>query len=189
MRISAVLSLVLASIFLASCTMYTLVKPQPRTVAGRYQVDPQIEWSRRKVGTAELWTVHGPQIEVVYLTHGIGEGETLFKQAPGSKKEPPVFRADLSPSEVAEFTIDSLTHEGYERVELADLRPEPFGGKPGFRFELSLVTKDGLEMGALAAGSVVAEELYLVLFMAPRLHYYETYLPHVEKLVASVEFR
>lgn len=188
-RVAMVATSLLVSMQLMGCTVYSLVPAaKPRAIGGRYQVDPQIEWSRRKVGTAELWTVHGPGLEAVYLTHGVSDGDTLFERVLGSQKKPPVFRPDMSPSEIAEFVVDSLAHLRYEQVELLDLRPEIFGGRAGFRFELGMLSDAGLELRGLATGRVDEKRLWLILFFAPRMHYYDAYLPHVERIIASVEF-
>ena len=43
-------------------------------------------------------------------------------------------------------------------------------------------------MSALGAGAVVDGKLYLILFSAPRLHYFAATRPTVERLIASARF-
>jgi hypothetical protein len=84
--------------------------------------------------------------------------------------------------------VDTLARMGAKRVRSSGLRPAPFGSHSGFRFELEYNTGAGLEMSGMAAGAVVGDTLYLILFTAPSIHYLESRAPDVDGIIASVSF-
>ena len=168
---------------------WSRIRPETREVGGAYTVHPQIEWSGRSLGDIELWTVHGPRLEALRLTRGIGDGGRLLAGAGGSDEKVPVFRSGMSESEMAEFVADAFRRAGAARFETRGLRPAAFGGRPGFRFELDFATPAGLEMTGLAAGTELGGKLYLILFTAPRGHYFDRNVETAERVIESVRFR
>ena len=50
-----------------------------------------------------------------------------------------------------------------------NLRPHRFGSTDGFRCDLAFMTKNGLAKQGLAAGGVVKNRLYLVLYTGAKL--------------------
>jgi hypothetical protein len=172
---------------LAGCG-YKLIRAEPHSIGKAYTVHPQIEWSGKKDGDIELWTVHGPGLEAVRFVIGLEAGEGILEPGFFSDEKFPEFQPDMSPTEIAEFCVDTLSRMGAKRLHTSGLRPEPFGSHPGFRFELEFNTADGLEMSGLAAGAVVEEELHLILFTAPSVYYFDSRAADVERIIESVTF-
>jgi hypothetical protein len=183
----AVLAVALA-VALGGCG-YKLIPAKPRSIGKAYTVHPQIEWSGKKDGDVELWTVHGPRLEAVRFVIALEAGEGILEPELFSDEEFPEFQPDMSPTEIAEFCVDTLSRMGAKRPRTSGLRPEPFGPHPGFAFDLEFSTANGLEMSGLAAGAVVEEKLHLILFTAPRTHYFESRAPDVERIIESITFR
>ena len=71
------------------------------------------------------------------------------------------------------------------KVEGKGLRPATFGAAKGFRFELSLLTQEGLAKRGLAAGTVQDGKLQLIVYLAADLHYYDQYRNEVEGILAE----
>lgn len=186
-RHSLAMVLLAAVVPLAGCVGWTSIPAKERKLASGYYVTPQIEWSAFKQGNVETWTVHGPPIEAVLVASALADGKPLLKPV-GYKEKMPLFRSAMAASEVAEMVVETLLRGGYGSVELLGVRPQPFGGKPGFRFDLRLVASNGLELSGLGAGAIVGGKLYLIVYRAPKLHYFDTYEPTVEKLIASARF-
>ena len=176
---------------LAGCAHYSLVEPRPRTVAELYTVDPQIRWSAATNGKGELWTVDGPGLEAVQFVNGVADGEPWTQTAAGAAdtQKRLTFRATMTPTELAELLVDGLTSNGAQHVMVTDLRPHQFGSVPGFRCELAFTSKGGLAKQGLAAGAVVKERLYLVLYTGAKLHYYEEHRNDAEKLIQSIRMK
>lgn len=183
-RVTGALAL---AMMLTGCATYSLVEP-PRAVIGNlYTVDPQIPWSAAKVGKLELWTVDGPALEAIRFISGIGDGEALLEGR--EKEKQPKFRKSLTASEIMEFVIDSLALAGFEKIEPTGLRPEKFGDAQGFRFEMSFVTRQGLEEQGSVVGAVVKEKLHLIIYSGARAHYYPKNRDHVERIIQSIRMQ
>jgi hypothetical protein len=182
----AALSLVVVATS-SGCVAYTRLPAKERKVASGFYLTPQVEWSALRSGPNENWTIHGLGLENVLLAKAIPDGKPLVK--PRNRKERlPLFRKAMTASEIAELAAETLQRRGAGEARVVSVRPELFGGRPGFRAELALKTAEGLEVEGLAAGAVVKGELYLLLFTAPRIHYFATNKPTIEKVIASARF-
>ena len=187
-----------AIIFLLNaCVSYELVEPVKRDIGSLYSVEPQIAWSRAAHGKIEIWTVDGPALEAIHFFNGIGDGETLFTAYGQQKEKLPLFKKDMTANEVMEFIVDSIMAQGppslVERhlkgtgAQTMHLRPFKFGDHPGYRFELSFLSQEGLEYEGFVVGTIKDDKLYLICYTGTRLYYYPKYKEYVEKLIASID--
>ena len=176
-------SLILAG--LAACAQITLVPASQQEIGNAYSVNPQITWNKVAGGPGELWTNSGVTLEAVRLYGNLKEGDALFELA-GKNKEFPKFDADMRAPEVAEFVVDSLTAFGFGDVETNNLKPTKFGDLSGYRFDLKMVSGQGLEFDGLAAGAVEDGKLHLILYYGPSAYYFPEYKDEVEGIIASV---
>ncbi len=187
MRRIATIAILLVT--LAACTHYSLVEAKTQKIGGAYTVEAQIDWNKHVEGKVEWWTVDGPGLEVLRFFKGLDDGDALFARPAGTAKDIkfPAYRAGMTASEVMEFVIDSLGRAGAAEVEARGLQPAQFGSVPGFRFELTFATGNGLEMSGLAAGAVIEDVLHLILYTGARIHYFPKYREEVERLLGSIE--
>lgn len=167
----------------------SLVLAEPREIGKVLRVTPTLEWSRfhDRILRAELWTINGPRLDALRFYYGIRKDGTLL-QTYGSNTLPS-YRPGMTEHEIMELVASTFTRSGMSQVATRDLRPFQFGKLDGFRFEMDYVSSQGLEYQALAAGAQDPdnERLYLVLFTAAAAHYAPTYLPEVERILASLE--
>ena len=168
---------------LGGCTAYNLIEPTRVNIGRLYSVEAQRTWSRVVQRGVELWTVDGPLLQAVRF-FDVHDGDSLLPVL--GDRALPEFRTSMTASEVQEFVADTVAALGGARVETRDLEPLVFGSWPGFRFELGFVNEDGLEMDALVAGAVHDQRLHLIVYTGARLHYFERYRGHVERLIGSV---
>ena len=169
---------------LAACAEYSLVEAKRQTMAGAYTVDPGIQWSKSKQDKVEMWTVDGPALESVRFYQGLTEGDRLFKA--DEEKKLPTYAPTMTASEVMEFVVDSLSRGGSGNVTATALRPADFGAAPGFRFELSFTTADGLWFDGLAIGATIDGKLHLILYSGARQHYFPKYKDEVERMIGTI---
>ena len=174
---------------LAACAQYSLVEAKKQKIGGAYTVDAQIAWSKHSEGKVELWTVDGPALEAVRFFKGLSDGDALFKRPRGAAKEVkyPTYKVGMTANDVMDLTVDSIVRAGAGQVKAGNLRPAQFGSVSGFRFELTFLSKDGLEMRGSAAGAVLEDKLHMILYTGARVHYYPKYRDHVEQLLTSIE--
>ncbi len=169
---------------LSACVAWAKVPAKETKLSGGLVVTPENEWSAMKFGATQTWTVHGPAIEAITVVSGLADGKPIGRPA-NYKDKMPLFRSAMAASEVAEMLVETLLRQGYGKVELLGVRPETFAGSPGFRFDLDLAAANGLAISGFGAGAIVNGKLYLVVYRAPKLHYFERYKPAAEKLIAS----
>lgn len=206
MRILAVLAVV--AVTLAGCApQYALVPPQRTTVQNAFSVVPGDPWNRwsftfEKIGAyqqiqaemwngpVETWVADGYGLDRLIFIGGLANGASLIKPVADSKDPLPVFREDMTPSEVMEFLEATIARAGQTTlIETRNLRLTQFGGHPGFRFDLSYVRRDDeVDTDGTVVGAIRNKKLYLIFFSGTRLHHYPKLLPRVEKVIDSVTF-
>jgi hypothetical protein len=187
MKRSLRVALLLAIAFgLSACVGWTRIAAKQTKLSGGLVVEPENEWSAIKYGATQTWTVHGPALEAITVVSGLKDGKSMARPV-SYKDKMPLFRSSMAASEVAEMTVETLLRMGYGRVELLGVRPETFAGQPGFRFDLDLADEKGLDDSGFAAGAIVSGKLYMIVYRAPKLHYFDQYKPSVEKLIATAQ--
>lgn len=181
-----------AVLALAGCVTVTDAPAGSYAVGAAYTVTLGREWSDiSKAMPGEPTAVHllsidGPLLNRLYLTEGLAPGDYLVK-ASQKERPTPTYRAGMSPTEIVEFVADSVSALDYERVETSGLRPGTFSGSPALRFDISAETKDGLQMSGAAEAAEVGGKLYVMLYIAPKEHYFAAGLPEVEQILASAK--
>lgn len=175
---------------LAACSAITPVGPGPLPLQGGRQVALSRQWSDvsailpQRAKKVRVLSVDGPMLNRLYLAEGLSPGEGLLTRA--SKEHPaPTFKSDMSLTELVEFTADSVTLMGYQRVATSALRPGKFGADDAIRFEIDALTESGLEMKGVAMAATSKGRLYLLVYLAPAEHYFAATLPEVEAILKS----
>lgn len=192
-RLLAVMTLVLA---VSACGTYRSIKTGERVDVGKSMtVEVVGAWSAvnsnviRGKKPGALWTIDGLTINRLTFLDGIADGEQLLTTGNETRdKDVPAFRAGMTEAGIAELLEATLIRTvPAPLVKSRDLRPAAFGRHEGFAFHLDIVTESQLEIGALAAGAVVDGKLYLMLYMAPRLHFFDRQSPTVEAIARTVQ--
>lgn len=143
-------------------------------------------WNRFEApGTkgGEFWTIDGIALDRLRFFVAIAEGEALGE--PLGKRPLPAFRASLTPHEIVEL-YEAFTTEDASAFRLLRLSPARFVGREAFRFEFELTRRlDDLELAGMGYGAVVEGRLYLMVYSAPKLHYFEKHLAAAEWAINS----
>ena len=189
-------------LLISGCMHYTLVEPGKTDIGTRYSVHPQIAWNKSTYGKIEIWTIDGPTLDAIHFFKGIADGETLFPSARSQynniqEERLPKFRKDMNPNEVLEFIVDSMITSGVQSpigpsmkgtdVQTLYLRPFSFGNQPGYRFEFSFISDNGLEYKGLAAGAIIDDKLHLICYTGTKEYYYFKHRPHAEEIISSID--
>ena len=175
------------AVLLVGCAKYSLVEPTRMAIGDKYWVDPQIQWSSLTTGKYTAWTVDGLSLERLQFVNGVEDKETMYQ---GKKEyEKLIFKKSMTPSEIMELLVDSYKADGARKVETKNLKPNQFGNAPGFRFDMSYVSKDGLECEGLIAGSVIDGKLYLISYTGTRAHYFPKYKTEAERIIQSIKMQ
>ena len=130
-----------------------------------------------------LLTIHGPALESLFLVGNLKPGDPLWAQPHGQNY--PRYRADFSRSEIVEFVNASLTARGYVGITARNVRPAALAGEDGVRFDVEMQTADGLDVSGAALAAQSGDRLNLVLFFAPREHYFAMLMPEIDRMLIA----
>ncbi len=176
---------------LAGCAAYSLVPAGRATARNAISIESPLAWSKvpliNEGSAVELWTLNGPAIDSMAFYAPIGDNQSLQNAKSGTDPFP-VFRAGMTPSEIAELFETTLRRAtGSAIVEVKSLRPAKLGDSEGFRAETEFTGSDRVRRKGILTGAVKDKKLYLIHFQAPELHYYAKAVPEVEKMLASAK--
>ena len=175
------------ALMLAACANYSQVEQHRTEIDALYTVDPQIVWSEITSGKTRIWTVDGGALQELSFISGVEDGEAPFIVESRDEDKNPKFRKGMTFLEIQDLVADGLAITGVQQLKTKNLRPVHFGNHDGFRFEFECVTKEGLEKSGLVVGSVVKEQLYLIVYYGAHAHYFAKHREHVEKIIASIQ--
>jgi hypothetical protein len=176
---------------LAGCVSVKAVDGMmPVDVGDEISVSPQIAWAAAggllTGGSSALWTVDGFGLNEMRFMTGIAAGDPLMRLANVDRKDMIAYSTTMLPDDVMEMVSGTLGKAGLRQVQTSALRPVPFGGATGFRFDLTYTTPDGLQMKGAALFAQRRNKLDVILYTAPAEYYFDRYMPTVEKVFASV---
>jgi len=176
-------------IFLISaCTPYTLVKSEKTDLNG-LSVVPSGSWSALSsmlsVENIPTWTADGSLLNSIMFFGPISNEQKLIKGS--DQTNYPEFRKDMLPSEVVEIVESTVTQlYGATILENGTLKPFKINNEPGFQFGFKFAGQDEVPRGLLATGIIKNDMLYIVLYQAANLHFYDKDLANVQRMMASI---
>ncbi|MSP66519.1 MAG: hypothetical protein EXQ96_00155 [Alphaproteobacteria bacterium] len=194
------LVLVTTVLLLSACVNYSLVEAKRLNLAPGFSVQPTLAWNQVRAdlvkGSAVVWTTEGQSLDSLLIFPGVAHGKALFEddweasaEADAKKEKPPTFRSDMSPNEIMELFEASMARATRSTLASASaLRPAPFAGVPGFRFDFTLTTPDQLERRGIAAGAVREGKLYLIFFQGSRIYHFGKLKDEAERIIESARF-
>ena len=183
------ITIVLVSFAFSACIPipYELVPSGDRLIGDAYTVNSPVDWTKLKQPEFEIWTVDGFSLQSLRLYGSISDGQSLVPADPSApKKKVPRYREGMEAIDVADLVEATLEIFGATKVAISDIRPAPFGGRDGFRFEVEFV-EEGLIYLAAALGSIDDQgRLDLIVYAGTQQHYFELRRDAVDKIFASV---
>lgn len=185
------LFMVLMIVALQGCVSVEKVVSGELKVGDRMTIQIEGPWNRisaPNMGPAQSWTMEGLPVDQLLLYSGIADSVVVHAESgagqPDSMKSF-AFRSSMQPEEIVTMFEGMLTRDG-SRFTLTKLEPSSFGGLKGFRFTYRLVRKtSNVNLLGVGYGAVSKGELFSVLYMAPRLAFYDRHVGAVEKIAAS----
>lgn len=177
-----------ALLLIWGCSLYSLVQPGLIDVKG-IEVTPAIPWNATprgsSIGGKPTWTADGIWLNSLTFISDIKDGKTLFQST--EKQQYPTFTADMLPNEIVELVESSVAKQLSATVSSREtLKPLMVDGNPGFEAEFSVVTDDEVPRKIYVAGAVKNDALYLILFQATRMHYYDKYIGEVTNMAKGM---
>jgi len=155
-------------------------------------VVPQIEWNRisqRPGSNAERWTLDGELLNDVLFFGEVEDGDTLFREVNRRETPLPEFASDMLLVDLPGFVETSLRIvKGAATFETTSVEPAQFLGNSGVRFEFETLGSDDLRRKGIAVATVIDGKLFMMLYEAPSLYFFDRNRADFEQLVASAYF-
>lgn len=179
-------------VFLSGCAAMAKVGPGDVTIREAMTVSLDSAWNRLEQGApknTEVWTTDGLALDRLVFYVGIADGQALGELQARKDRQIPKFSASMQPHEIAEMYEVFVTYDGstFKREKLA---PAQFAGGAGFRFDFSRVRKgDEVEMRGVGYAVVRGGKLYMMVFEAPSIHYFNKHLGRAEAAAKSARIK
>lgn len=155
-------------------------------------VTPPRQWNKisarlfTDIRDVEDWTQNGPYLDGISFVTGLKDGKALVYQRSRDDRQVPKFRSNMTPPEIAAM-VESLfrVRGGAIDFSTTSLTPRPFLGANGFQYDFEHLDGDEVRRKGRAVGAIVDGKLYMILYDAARMHYFNASLPDFEAIVAS----
>ena len=137
---------------------------------------------------SELWTRDGIPLDRLIIIPGVENGGTLFRSA-SKDLVYPAYQSGMLPNEITELTQSTLVkfYGGDTLVETAGLRPHALAAHRAVMFDLDISSAENPRIKGRALAFVEAEQLYLMLFMATEIHYFDEHWDQAMRIMESAK--
>ena len=188
------LSAILALASLVGCVTGPSTVQSGVNSFGSMRVTADDNWTKAPIDSTPLarsssrtWTQEGLSNDRLIIIPRVAEGESILEND-SDLAVLPVFRADMSPEEIAELvesSIVNLFEGGQAVVGSSNLRPQGFGAQSGFMFDVTATDPDGTEYRGSVGTFVDDNEMYMVIFLAADPPYYDKYAERADAIIKS----
>jgi hypothetical protein len=172
---------------------YSLVEAKEQKVGdGKMVVTPPRPWNRAPrsiffdLSEVEDWTQNGLYLDGISLVTDLKDKKALIRQNRRDDRQVPVFRSDMTPPEIAAM-IESLyrIRGGAVDFKTTSLIPRQFLGYPGFQHDYEHLDGDEVRRRGRVVGAVIGGRLFMIMFDAARMHYFDVGVVDFEAIVRS----
>ena len=177
---------------------YSLIRARSVSVGdGSMAVTPPREWNRVStvwaiddIRVVEDWTLNGPYLDSMSFVTGLKGGRYIIRQNRRDAQQVPKFRSDMTAPEVTAM-LESFYRVKAGTIDLKtlSLKPRTLMGYPGFQWDYDHLDQDEVWRRGRVVGAVIGGRLYLVLFDAARMHYFDNAAADFEAVVNSARLR
>ncbi len=189
-RLKQGIAIAALALVVAGCASVAAVPPGPFVVGpsmtlniGRIWTDfsPILPNQPKKV---KMLSIDGPLLNRLYAGADLTAGEGLTR-AVSKDARVPTLKAQMSGIEQIEFLKDSMAAFDFRNVTTSRPRQVQFSGKPAIRVDLSGSAQDGLEFSATGIVQKNGETYNVLLFFAPKEHYFGSILNEFNQLTGT----
>jgi hypothetical protein len=187
---SARLAAFAAGLVLAGCALAPDTLGPGPVGDERLRFELQTRWSPIRQGldpevNADQLTQNGPLLDRLFVA-SLESGDGLL--TPGFEAHPRWWAG--TPADALDgFLAGSLAALGYENIQVVAKTEHAFAGEPGVLYSLALERPGGLEISGQALAGAQGETLDLLLFLAPREHYFARRRSEVSHIFDTLERR
>ena len=175
--------LILPVLLASGCSVWQRIeKPAFTDSRQGFETEVPVGWVQRSLGRdAVLFTEDGPGLQSIIV-----ERRSLSKAFPNLEEKA---ETGMSPRELADkFIADLKVRNSLDNVDIRDLRPARVDGRDGFLAEYQFRNTSGLRYRERVYGVAVPSGMYVLLYSAPVLHYYDDTVDEFERVVENFTF-
>lgn len=172
----------------------TLVPAGPHGAIARSKLSatPDSEWNklRRTDGThTEIWTIDGDQLNKVTFFAAIGSGRPLMREVHKRQQPLPYVSTTMLITDIPALLESTYRSQfAVNHMQIDDQEPALLDGHKGIRFTYSLTRADDeVERKGEAVGAMIAGQLYMVIYEAPALYFFDKDVTKFRALAASLK--
>ena len=149
-----------------------------------------LDWARIKSRRNEMWTIDGLLLNRLMIFSNVAPGEHVFQRTRERRSRPdgPWFRAGMRLDELEQLVIDGLVDQDWVGVTPSNVRPHAFGGVEGVRFDVHMTHPDGLVYDGTVAAVEREGHLTVLVWLAPKEHYYGRDIAAVNAMLDGMRF-
>lgn len=167
-------------------------KAQPAAISGSpLTVTPARDWNKLSISAGkktETWTLDGEELNDVTFFAGIEPGKPLVREVNKKRKPLPKFTKETLLVEVPELVEGTYrAAKDIATFTVTGSKPDDFLGRDGVRFAFEYIDNDALPRRGEARAALIDGLLYMAIFTAPRLNYYDRTLADFNALTDSAK--
>jgi len=190
-RYKSSLTTAFAAITLSACVSMSAVPAGvPFKAENAFNVTPSTSWTRMPDGlnptVGSALTQDGVPLGAVYLVTVKNDKAMLDKI---KRKNLPRYTSGSTALEQIDFLKSSMALLGYVDLLTANVAPVVIDGQTGTQFGFTGKYPNGLEMQGDVVIFEANEQLNIVLYSAPKMHYYDKYKNDAQALFKSVRLK
>lgn len=181
------------ALLLTGCASVRKVESGANLVGERMSVHVDGNWNHLDfpgIKPAQVWTMEGITIDELLVYSGIRDGQAMHPEASAaSKLKNFMFRKSMQTEEIVSMLEGVLSRDG-SRFKLLKLEPYVFGARKGFRFEYERIRKiDNVQMLGVGFGAIDKDELFALVYQAPRLTFFPRHQARIEAIAKAVTIK
>ena len=136
---------------------------------------------------SQVWTRDGLLLDRLVFIPAVLDGETLLVSR-NKAAALPTFSKDMLPNEIEELvesTIVKYFGEGQAAVTTSNLRPQQFGERRGFMFDLDAIVTESPQYKGVVGAFVADDELYIMWYIGATPYYFDKHLADADAVIRS----
>jgi hypothetical protein len=191
----AIIAALLLATLSVSAAANSLVAPGPVSgiAKGRLSAKPDGEWNRlsaREGKRVETWTIDGPLLNRVLFFGGIAPGQPLVQEADKKRAPLPKVANNMLMTDIPALLESTYRARGdVNRMVIETQEPTTLAGQKAVRFTYTFVRgEDDVQRRGEGIGTLKAGELFLVVYEAPALHFFDKDVEKFRQLVPTLSF-
>lgn len=172
----------------------SLIAPGPKAgiAKSRLSATPDGEWNRlsRKDGkNVELWTLDGDSLNKVSFFGGIPVGEPLLREIDRKNRPLPKVAGNMLITDIPALLESTYRSQfSVNQMQIDTQEPALLDGNKGIRFTYAFSRADDeVQRKGEGIGAMVNGQLFLVIYEAPALYFFDKDVEKFRKLAATLK--